>query len=234
MQYRDQANTVIDVAKDSIRTLTHVNQTSDLYRTQQVLFNAFLTSALAVLFLAVSHAPAVYAANVREEFYMALDLVRGFSKESWISKRLWKTISVLKEYGPKLGLSASRDAGPNQTRAIQVTGGLDPSRSAALAMAGLAGHNVDDSVLYSGDGQSCSATTGLSTSLTGMADELKSLFEAAGGYQAPGDGDAGECGNPDGSRRASVADDRPPQSTLQLSVGGDDDVGLSSILRDLF
>ena len=51
MQHHEQAQTVVDVAKDSIRVLTHINQTSDLYRTQQVLFNAFLTSALAVLFL---------------------------------------------------------------------------------------------------------------------------------------------------------------------------------------
>lgn len=101
---RPQAATVVDVAKDTIRLLTLVNQTSDLYRTSQVLFNAFLTSALAVLFLAVSHAPHAFADLVREEFHLALDLVRGFSRDSWVGRRLWKTIRVLKDVGPKLGL----------------------------------------------------------------------------------------------------------------------------------
>ncbi|KAG9708779.1 hypothetical protein KCU73_g17486, partial [Aureobasidium melanogenum] len=74
--------------------------------------------------------PETYAGQVREEFYMALDIVRGISKGSWVSKRLWKTIRSLKEVGPKLGLVT------NNTQS-------DPNHSAAVAMAGLAGHKVD-------------------------------------------------------------------------------------------
>jgi hypothetical protein len=97
------AHTVVDVAKDTIRVLTQMNQTTDLYRSQQVMFNYFLISALAVLFLAVSHAPAQFSGHCRDEFYMALDLVRGMTAHSYVSKRLWRTIKVLKEVGPKLG-----------------------------------------------------------------------------------------------------------------------------------
>ncbi|KAK5160103.1 hypothetical protein LTS14_002210 [Recurvomyces mirabilis] len=184
IQHREQAQTVIDVAKDTIRVLTHINQTSDLYRTQQVLFNAFLTSALAVLFLAVSHTPAVFADNVREEFYMALDLVRGFSKGSWIGKRLWKTIRVLKEVGPKLGLPITDASIPGAPQHGTKEEELDPSRSAAVAMAGLAGHNVDEAALFNGLSQPWSGT---SVSPDNMANELTSLFEAAGGLQQLGE-----------------------------------------------
>ncbi|KAH0361090.1 fungal transcriptional regulatory protein, partial [Aureobasidium melanogenum] len=72
-----QAQTAVDIAKDTIRILTHINRTSRMYRASQSLFNAFLTTALAVLFLAVSHMPETYAGQVREEFYMALDLPFG-------------------------------------------------------------------------------------------------------------------------------------------------------------
>lgn len=39
------ANIVVDLAKNTIRALTHLNQTTDIYRMQQVLFNYFLISA---------------------------------------------------------------------------------------------------------------------------------------------------------------------------------------------
>lgn len=207
MQNREQAQTVVDVAKDTIRVLTHVSQTSDIYHTQQALFNPFLTGALAVLFLAVSHTPAVFAESVREEFYMALDLVRVLSKGSPISQRLWKTIRHLKELGPKLGLIANGETtqAPQQPQQIQqqpltpqsqpqsqVKTDTDPSRSAAVAMAGLAGHNVNEMDLYNGGAQgqngSWNLPSGPSSSPEGMANELTSLFEAAGGLQAMGQG----------------------------------------------
>lgn len=219
MGHREQAQTVVDVAKDTVRVLTYINQTSDLYRTQQVLFNAFLTSALAVLFLAVSHTPALFAENVREEFYLSLELVRGFSKGSWVSKRLWKTIRVLKEVGPKLGLimkeSAAASAHNNQPN-----DDLDPSRSAAVAMAGLAGHNVDEMSLFNGVPQQhnqWSAATGSSSSPENMVHDLTSLFEAAGGYAAL-DTMSGHDGN----------------YLAEGMEGFNGDEGLSHILKELF
>lgn len=104
LSHLDFAHTVVKVAKDTIRILTHINRTSDIYRVQQTMFNYFLISALAVLFLAVAHAPAEFSPECRDEFYNALDLVRGLSGESYVSKRLWRTVRTLKEVGPRLGL----------------------------------------------------------------------------------------------------------------------------------
>jgi hypothetical protein len=232
-QHREQAQTVVDVAKDTIRVLTHINQTSDLYRTQQVLFNAFLTSALAVLFLAVSHTPALFAENVREEFYMALDLVRGFSKGSWIGKRLWKTVRVLKEIGPKLGLPATEPNTERPQSQQDTKAELDPSRSAAVAMAGLAGHNVDEMALFGGNAQSwsllSSSMSGSGVSPDNIANELTSLFEAAGGLQQLGNGSADGGQNADGSYHV-------PISGIENMSGqfGSGEEGLSSILQELF
>jgi hypothetical protein len=196
-----QAQTVVDIAKDTVRILTHINRTSRMYRASQSLFNAFLTTALAVLFLAVSHMPETYAGQVREEFYMALDLVRGISKGSWVSKRLWKTIRLLKEVGPKLGLMTSNTQS-------------DPNHSAAVAMAGLAGHKVDEGAFLDPGGWNGMGSVS-SNSPDGMVQDLTNLFEAAGGYT---NGFGGGFG-------AGVQmDDR--------GFGGEDE--LSKILRDLF
>ena len=234
MQSREFAQTVVDVAKDTIRVTTHINSTTDLYRTHQVLFNAFVTSALAVLFLAVSHTPVLFAENVKEEFTMALNLVRGFSMDSWIGKRLWKTIRVLKEVGPKLGLAIKDGGSLTSTTVAQPRvqaahkNDIDPSRSAALAMAGLAGHNVDALALYNGDAVpwSVGASGGSGVSPEGMVHDLAGLFEAAGGLQMMGQAGDG----------AGVAD-----AVYDASTGvGDGGVGLlsdevlSNIWKELF
>src|SRR5438045_5234017 len=148
MENMPLAQTVVDLAKDTIRALTHLNQTSDIYRVQQVCFNYFLISALAVLFLASCHAPVQFSAHCRDEFYMALDLVKGFSSRSYVSKRLWRTIRGLKEVGRKLGLAED----------VAVPGVADPHSSAALAMAGLAGHEISSIGPYMGGQQDRSAT----------------------------------------------------------------------------
>jgi hypothetical protein len=166
------AGIVVELARDTIRALTHLNQTTDIYRTQQVCFNYFLVSALAVIFLASCHAPVHFSAICRNEFYMALDLVKGFSSKSFVSKRLWRTIKGLKEVGPKLGLSP--DGVSNGVNG-QVE---DPHSSAALAMAGLAGHEI--SALPSTFGQEGMAG-GENSPMNGfqMSHEMTNLFEAA-------------------------------------------------------
>jgi hypothetical protein len=167
MNYFDFAHTVVKVAKDTIRILTYVNRTSDIYRCQQTMFNYFLISGLAVLFLAVAHAPAEFSSECRDEFYMALDLVRGLSSESHVSKRLWRTVRTLKEVGPRLGLVSHE---------LMHGEGGDAHSNAAVAMAGLAGHHVDEMHLYNGR----NPTQPLDTP-HGMALDLTTLFEAAGG-----------------------------------------------------
>lgn len=185
---RDSAQKVVDIAKDTIRVLTHINTTSDLYRTQPMCFNYFLLSALAVLFLAVSHAPVQFSEQCRDEFYMALELVRGLSVQSAVGKRLWRTIRSLKEIGPKLGLYArngnSADetdtTSPSQRQSQQAQ--HDAHSSAAMAMAGLAGHPIDEAAFFATHQAGHVPTNSTMLSPNGMANDLTSLFEAAGGY----------------------------------------------------
>ncbi|KAL9600144.1 MAG: hypothetical protein Q9219_003400 [cf. Caloplaca sp. 3 TL-2023] len=171
MENRRYARVVVEVAKDTIRVLSRLNQTTDIYRAQQVCFNHFLVSALAALFLAVSHAPVEFNQTVRDEFYMAIDLVRGFSAQSFVSMRLWQTIKGLKNIGPRLGL-VSRQA---------LSDGIDPHSSAAVAMAGLAGHRVSEMTAFPVT-QGPAAVAQSPVNGQQMSYELTNLFEAARGY----------------------------------------------------
>ncbi|KAJ5919518.1 hypothetical protein N7454_009353 [Penicillium verhagenii] len=108
VRYPSESETVVNIAKDTIRFITRLNETSDIYQLQQVTFNWFLVSALAVLFLAVSQAPTQFSGSCKEEFYFALELVKGFSTQSYISRRLWKSIRSLRKLGPQLGLGGQK------------------------------------------------------------------------------------------------------------------------------
>lgn len=193
------AETVVDLARDTIRILTNLNQTTDIYRAQQVCFNYFLISALAVLFLASCHAPVQFSEKCKEEFYMALELVKSFSGRSYVSKRLWRTIKGLKEVGPKLGLELD-----TQRQARQLENEEDPHSSAALAMAGLAGQPIQSQLMGGSAAFGAPAIDGESPEVNGfhMSNEMTNLFEAAlgagtglqGGYTPAPDGDAGMAG----------------------------------------
>ncbi|KAK6710204.1 hypothetical protein SNK05_004679 [Fusarium graminearum] len=122
-----QSERVVDIAKDTIRYLSHLNNTTNLYRRVQVFYHQFLTSAIAVVFLASVHAPVRFSANCREEFYMALELVKDLSAKSWASQRLWRTIRSLKDVAPRFGLNPDDD----------------PQSTAALGMIGLARGHMD-------------------------------------------------------------------------------------------
>lgn len=169
MDNRHYAQNVIDVAKDTINMLTTVNQVSDIYQTQQILYNYFLVQALAVLFLAVAHAPAIFCTQTRQEFYAAIEIVKGFSTKSHVSKRLWRTIRGLKDMGDKIGLLARTG---NSMNGVE----QDAHSDAAVAMAGLAGHKVDYNS-YGNQELGVSPDDALQ-----ITNELSSLFELAGGY----------------------------------------------------
>lgn len=122
-----QAQRVVDLAKDTIQYLHHLNSTTNLYRRTQVFYHQFLAAAISVVFLASVHAPVRFSAVCREEFYMALDLVKDLSVKSWVSQRLWRTIKSLKDVAPQFGLNPDED----------------PHSSAALGMIGLARGHMD-------------------------------------------------------------------------------------------
>lgn len=117
-----QAQRVVDLAKDTIRYLSHLNNTTNLYRRFQVFYHQFLTSSIAVLFLASVHAPVRFSSPCREEFYMGLELVKDLSAKSWVSQRLWRTIGALKEVGPRVGLKQHLDDDAHSTAAITMAG----------------------------------------------------------------------------------------------------------------
>lgn len=127
MAHHTQAQKVVDLAKDTIRYLTHLNNTTTLYQTMQVFYHQFLTSAISVVFLASVHAPVRFSAVCREEFYLSLDLAKDLSSRSMVSKRLWSTIKTLKDVAPRFGLNPDDD----------------PHSSAALGMIGLARGHLD-------------------------------------------------------------------------------------------
>ncbi|EGU86227.1 hypothetical protein FOXB_03249 [Fusarium oxysporum f. sp. conglutinans Fo5176] len=83
---------VVDIAQDSIHVLVHLHATTDIYSRQQNAFNYFLLSALAVIFLAVCHAPEIFSVPCRRILSEGVDLVRGLSRHSIVSKRLWRSI----------------------------------------------------------------------------------------------------------------------------------------------
>ncbi|PYI20937.1 fungal-specific transcription factor domain protein [Aspergillus violaceofuscus CBS 115571] len=216
---KGHAQTVVDIAKDTIRVLTRLNGTSDIYRTQQITFNYFLVAALAVLFLAVCHAPNDFNRQVRDEFYMALELVSGFSTKSYVSKRLWKTIKGLRKIGERLGVIV-RPFGTDSN---------DPHSSAAVAMAGLAGHQIEDLSVYgsvNGAGElGNSPLNGLQ-----MSHELTNLFEAVGGF-----GNFMNSGGASESLNGFIGQDGEIQNTGEGLSGVLGDEGeWSRVIRDLF
>ncbi|KAF1930824.1 uncharacterized protein M421DRAFT_57227 [Didymella exigua CBS 183.55] len=190
LSHLDFAHTVVKVAKDTIRILTFINGSTDIYRCQQTMFNYFLISALAVLFLAVAHAPAEFSADCREEWYMALHLVRGLSSESRVSKRLWRTIRTLNEVGPRLGLVSEYQQQQQQQQHEQQQ---HEQSDAAVAMAGLAGHEMPHFLRRHG-ALDPALDPALGDTPHGIALHLTSLFEAAGsayGINNPFDGMSG-------------------------------------------
>ncbi|KAK0617491.1 hypothetical protein B0T14DRAFT_539015 [Immersiella caudata] len=122
------ADRAVELAKETIRSLSHLNNTTELYRRLQVFYHQFLTSAISVLFLASTHAPLRFSGSCRVEFYMALELIKGLSARSWVSQRLWRTVRSLKAYAQRVGMEDTRGAEDVAISAnILDPGGLAPA-----------------------------------------------------------------------------------------------------------
>ncbi|KAJ3475849.1 hypothetical protein NLG97_g9320 [Lecanicillium saksenae] len=134
------AQVCVDVAKDTVAYLHHVNSTTDMIRKSQAFYSQFLVSALAIMFLASTQAPVQFSATCREDFYTGLSLIEDLSPHSHISKRLWRIVWSLRAY---LDQIAPRH-------------GSDAHSSAAMGMLGLArGERMDPSSIpynYGGPG----------------------------------------------------------------------------------
>ncbi|KAK9372145.1 fungal-specific transcription factor domain-containing protein [Lipomyces chichibuensis] len=97
----------VEIALDSIRELSRLHFETDLYASCQIHYNYFLVSALGVIFTAIIHAPAVFAAPCKREFNMALDLIKLFSKVSRVGRRLWATVRKLRSVTAAYGIGTS-------------------------------------------------------------------------------------------------------------------------------
>ncbi|KAK9452135.1 fungal-specific transcription factor domain-containing protein [Limtongia smithiae] len=133
----------VEIALCMIRELSRLQFETDLYRSCQLHYNYFLISALGVLFMAIIHAPAVFAAPCKREFNMALDLIKLFSKVSSVGRRLWATVKKLRTV-----TSAYLQSKPTEDR-MPHRESLD---SAALTTA--QGPSNDDTVYFGDEGSS--------------------------------------------------------------------------------
>ncbi|KAI9891149.1 MAG: hypothetical protein M1814_002992 [Vezdaea aestivalis] len=231
------AETVVAVAKDTIRVLTHLAQHSDIYHRQQILFNYFCAGALAVLFLAVAHAPATFSAPARDEFYMALDLVHGFHARSYVSQRLWRTIRGLRDIGPKLGLALHQEPSTQQQQ-------NESSVAAAAAMADLAAaRNTHPPQAFPPlppphQQQHQPQQQQPANGSFALSSELTSLFEAAGGFLAQTDPQTGQMGpHPAEGLNGGFAGQSMVHADGNTALGAETYAGeeeLNRIMRELF
>ncbi|KZL80861.1 fungal specific transcription factor domain-containing protein [Colletotrichum incanum] len=114
---KSKVESLINLARDTIQRLDSLNKSTDIYQNQQMCFNHFLVSALGVIFLVVALAPSEHGASVRDEFHIALDLIRGLSARSYVSSRLWRRISDLRLVWRRLGLNAPQPREGKETSA---------------------------------------------------------------------------------------------------------------------
>ncbi|EFW98471.1 fungal specific transcription factor domain containing protein [Grosmannia clavigera kw1407] len=134
---------VVDIAMDSIQVLFHLNETTDIYARQQRAFNYFLLSALAVLFLAVCHAPRIFTEPCRRSFGDAVALIRCFSHDRTVSRRLWRSIRGLLPALRRLGLHED-----GQKAVMATSASRAPSAATSVATAATEGTEAVAPVQY--------------------------------------------------------------------------------------
>ncbi|KAK9386702.1 fungal-specific transcription factor domain-containing protein [Lipomyces mesembrius] len=151
-EHMSYALRAVEIALDSIRELSRLHFESDLYASCQIHYNYFLVSALGVLFTAIIHAPAVFAARCKREFNMALDLIKLFSKVSRVGRRLWATVKKLRSVTAAYGIGTTavacptanpiKDAG-NQVRENGVPAEVPPHLDTRVTPPVSTGQSVD-------------------------------------------------------------------------------------------
>ncbi|KAL6707488.1 hypothetical protein ACN47E_004058 [Coniothyrium glycines] len=178
------AQQVVDIAKDTIKVLVHLNATSDIYIREQSIYHYYLLGALAVVLLAVCHAPNVFAETCRDPFLSAVELVKGFSRHSTASHRLWKSVRGLLPVVKSLGLRAEasrREQQSNEHRVrLELERGLRPQNSfmeEAIPANSIATGTSD---VWTGDGSTFGATFESLPDIFDMSNDLVDLYDVFG------------------------------------------------------
>lgn len=96
------AHVAAEVAKTSITTMWQLNQTSNLIGTHPIVFKHFVLSSFGNLSLLVVNATNQFWTTVRDEFHLALKLIRLLSTRSGPLMRLWKRLQGLEELQSKI------------------------------------------------------------------------------------------------------------------------------------
>ncbi|KAK8924339.1 hypothetical protein H634G_06473 [Metarhizium anisopliae BRIP 53293] len=196
-----RAKVAVDLAQDTVQVLVHLNATSDIYSRQQNAFNYFLLGAFAVISLAICHAPNVFAAGCAQSFIDAIGLVRGFSRHSIASRRLWKSIRGLLPRLKSLGLQDCDDAAAgDRLHSPSAAGTLGSDASSAYIVRGRPSvTRADDDQVWPASGRQSGpgALThpGLGADIPDMTElnnDILNLFDTLGqGSQFPDDFDSG-------------------------------------------
>ena len=100
------AQMVIDIAKDTIRVMSHLDRTTNIYRRQSCELNRYLIAAIGVLLLAAINATgSVHTPPFNEEYSTALDMLESTTTtQLGPSHHQSQKLKVLKELGPRLHL----------------------------------------------------------------------------------------------------------------------------------
>jgi len=171
----------IDVAVETIGLLSYISYNAGMrYSESRLLFNTMLVEALTVLLLCAMQDPASFASSVRDGVHGALDLVRSQHRDDSLDNRLAKMMRRLESVAPK---PDSHKARKKQREGNPEHSTDDQSRVAALAMAGLAGHSIDETALSGrsrgSHGRWRASADAVPSSREEMVNELMSLYEAA-------------------------------------------------------
>jgi hypothetical protein len=105
--YPQRVESATEIACDTIRVLSALNASTDIYCMQQPICNYFLASAIGVLLLIIVHVPLLSSMSSKsisqlttntgmfQELLVALELLKVYATSCRASKRLWEEISAL-------------------------------------------------------------------------------------------------------------------------------------------
>ncbi|KZL71454.1 fungal specific transcription factor [Colletotrichum tofieldiae] len=175
---QSKVQSLINLAKDTIQRLDSLNKSTDIYQNQQMCFNHFLVSALGVIFLVVALAPSEHSASVRDEFHVALDLIRGLSARSYVSGRLWRRVSDLRLVWRRLGLNAPQPREGKESSALCQALVTPPTSSGSVDISSQNAQTVTDGALQDPGTAGWPPNSEEPFTETQMTQELNDLFNA--------------------------------------------------------
>lgn len=109
-QYPRYAHAATRIAKDTLQTLSMLNQRTTIIQQNMVFFKHLLLTAFGNLLLAVVNASSMFGENVKVEFDIALDLIRILSSRSPLLMNLWNRLQGLRKLRAQLSSASAEDS----------------------------------------------------------------------------------------------------------------------------